>query len=176
MTENLQRPDKLIDHLSREIETHTKALMEFRTKINFTLFIGPFIVLGSYLVATKDFHIVFYYDVFSLLPAILLSISWIALGVAAARVEKHIWDQYNQWRILILHLQSPDPPKIVEKDIVFEHNLRKAYLRVYFFLLVGFVSTVILLANDKTPKARTNFSQTKSICGQVLADSLDLTK
>ena len=44
--------DKLIDHLSREIETHTKNMMTFRARINFAVF-GPFVLLGSIMVSAK---------------------------------------------------------------------------------------------------------------------------
>jgi hypothetical protein len=45
--------DALIDHLSREIETHTKNMMTFRARINFAVFVGPFVLLGSIMVSAK---------------------------------------------------------------------------------------------------------------------------
>ncbi len=42
-----------IVYLSKEIETVTTSLMTFRTRISFTVLLGPFIVMGSVLFATR---------------------------------------------------------------------------------------------------------------------------
>jgi len=39
--------EKLIDYLSKEIETQTNSLMAFRERVNFAVFIGPFVLLGA---------------------------------------------------------------------------------------------------------------------------------
>jgi hypothetical protein len=49
----MQLEDKLIEHLSKEIETQTDNLMTFRTRVSFAALIGPFFLLGSLLVAAK---------------------------------------------------------------------------------------------------------------------------
>jgi uncharacterized membrane protein len=51
------RPESLtkdvVQHLSKEIETITNNMMAFRTRIGFGLLVGPFLLLGSLIVAAK---------------------------------------------------------------------------------------------------------------------------
>jgi hypothetical protein len=152
MTESTEHNKKLIEHLSSEIETHTKALMDFRTKINFTLFISPFIVLGACILAVKDLHVVINYNLHFIIAVTCLIFSWIALGVAAGRFEKHIWDQCNHWRKIIFRLQSPSSPIVTEKDIIFEHSIIKSYVWVHCILLIGFGAAVFILFTN-TPQS-----------------------
>ena len=44
---------EVIKHLSSEIQNQSQYLMTFRSRIAFTVLVGPFIVLGSVLVAAK---------------------------------------------------------------------------------------------------------------------------
>jgi hypothetical protein len=44
--------DKLIEYLSKEIEIQSSNTMTFRTRANLSVFLGPFVLLGS-VVASK---------------------------------------------------------------------------------------------------------------------------
>lgn len=49
--------EKMVDYLSKEIETQTNNLMSFRERINFAVFIGPFVLLGATLYGNGIPHI-----------------------------------------------------------------------------------------------------------------------
>lgn len=115
----------LIQHLSKEIETHTNGLTDFRAKTSFTLLVGPFILLGSFLVLAKTINV--------RLPVlgnwinigllVSLGLCFMAIGVACSRIEKHIFTQNNVWRgeikrltggLLADHISSQPSPSAVD--------------------------------------------------------------
>ncbi len=49
---------EVIQCLSKEIETTTNNATVFRSRISFAVFFGPFIILGSFVVAAKGLPIV----------------------------------------------------------------------------------------------------------------------
>src|SRR5690349_24087169 len=95
--------EKLIEYLSKEIETQTNNLMSFRERINFAVFIGPFVLLGATLYGKGLSHV--NWAGMSLVAWIVLAISFVGvilsyltMGVACSLIEVHIWQQCNKWR------------------------------------------------------------------------------
>ena len=142
----IDRVPELVAHLSKEIDTQTRSIMDFRTRSNFTIYVGPFIILGTYLFVSKgsSFQYKFGWCEYALLSG--LALCWLAIGFGAAIIEKHVWDKCNDWRRLIHRLLTSPNVNVSEEELVFEHQLTAAYFRVYGILLVAFVLSVWLLA------------------------------
>lgn len=143
--------DKLIDYLSKEIETQSKNLMAFRERINFAVFIGPFVLLGALLYGrgiiprinwvglTRAAWIGF---VLGLLFAIL---SYLTLGIACSRIEKHMWDQCNIWRKRIAEISSGHQQAFTFEDLQFEEALVIGYVLVYSAMVIEFGSAIAVV-------------------------------
>ena len=129
--------EKLIKHLSSEITTQAKYLATFRSRIAFTVLIGPFVLLGSFIVAThgssskSDFH---YHNVFPLLVSFFC---YVALGVYAGWLDKHSNEQCDRWRRLIVRIAQGGT--IQETDFVFRHHSRLAYVAGFILVLFSFL-------------------------------------
>ena len=90
--------DKLIDYLSKEIETHTNNRMTFRARINLAVFLGPFVLLGSFLAGAKGVPRGITIDGWTVAACVGLGISYIVMGMVSAAIEDHMWRQWNAWR------------------------------------------------------------------------------
>ena len=142
--------DKMIEYLSKEIETHTNSLMTFRERINFAVFIGPFALLGATLYATGFLHVNWdgitpkgWFGIcFSL---VAVSLCYLAMGVACYRIEAHIWDQCNKWRERIAEISRGDRQGFARGELEFEHYLRMGYLFVYIVMILASGSAILLV-------------------------------
>ena len=139
----MQLEDKLIEHLSKEIETQTDNLMTFRTRVSFAALIGPFFLLGSLLVAAKR------------IPKasngwliagglVLMILSYLTLGWAASSIERHAWRQCNVWRGLIAEVCG-DNSNVIAERLRFDENLRLGYLVSYGAMALAFGSAVLII-------------------------------
>jgi hypothetical protein len=138
--------DKLIDHLSREIETHTNTLMTFRARINMAVFVGPFVLLGSLLVAAKGIPRDITIDGWTVASIVGLALSYITMGLACAVIEAHIWRQCNVWRRLIAKVTNGSTTKITEVDLVFPESLHRGYTIVYLAMILAFGCTMYIVS------------------------------
>ena len=86
--------EKIIEHLTKEIEVITTSIMTFRTRAVFTAWIGPFILLGSLIIGTKG-SFQFTTDNWCLMTFMMLLACaiYISLGIAGGIVEKQVWTQ-----------------------------------------------------------------------------------
>ncbi len=139
--------DKLIDYLSKEIETHTNNLMTFRARINFAVFIGPFVLLGSLLIAAKGVPRGITIDGWTVAACIGLALSYVAMGMACAAIEAHIWRQCNVWRCIIARIASDSSTKINEEELTFGESLRKGYVVVYIAMIVAFLCVMQIISH-----------------------------
>src|SRR5438874_12042666 len=81
----------IVEYLSKEIETTTNNLMTFRTKISFAVLIGPFLVLGSFLVAAKGIPISLEPGRMGWLAIGFEGLCFLALAYVCARIEGDAW-------------------------------------------------------------------------------------
>lgn len=141
---------KLIDYLSKEIETQTNNLMTFRERINFAVFIGPFVLLGATLygkgiprvnwgaITTKA-----WFGLTLSFAGVLLS--YLTMGVACSLVEVHIWRQCNKWRARIAEISSGDSNGFTPEQLEFPERLRRGSLWVYLSMIIAFGSAITLV-------------------------------
>ena len=142
----MEHSDKLIEHLSKEIETHTKNMMTFRAKINFAVFVGPFVLLGSLMVSAKGVPRSIDFDKRTTIAAILLLMSYILMACTCAAIERQMWRKCNQWRAVIFRLVTNSPEPIEERDLNFPESVRLGYWLVYVAIIVAFGCAVWLVS------------------------------
>jgi hypothetical protein len=144
----LKHEAKLVDHLSKEIITQTNNLMIFRSRINFAVFIGPFVLLGSMLYSGHGLPRVEHQ--WLLLTIIVLS--YLTMGWTCASIEIHIWKQCNRWRALIADLADEKITTVTPENLEFKEKLRLGYLVVYFVMAAAFIC-VLIVASRIVPQS-----------------------
>ncbi len=136
--------EKFIEHLSRDIATHTSYLVTFRSRVAFNMLIGPFVLLGTFLIATKGIVPASRLDVDAIVAIVIACLCYLALGVYGAMLDRHVTGQCNIWRRQIDSLRKDSPEEI--DDIGFEHQKPiRAYLTGLGLVLLAFLSIVYLL-------------------------------
>jgi len=146
----MAQEDKLIDYLSKEIETQTNNLMAFRERINFAVFIGPFVLLGATLYGKGLPHVHWGEVSAKAWTGITLSfaglvLSYLTMGIACSLIEVHIWKQCNKWRERIAEISSGHNTGFTLEQLKFEHRIKRGYLWVYLAMLVAFGSAITLV-------------------------------
>ncbi len=146
----MAQEDKLIDYLSKEIETQTNNLMAFRERINFAVFLGPFVLLGATLYG-RGFPTVHWSQVtvkawFGIALSFLgVILSYLTMGIVCSLIEVHIWDQCNKWRERIAEISSGHNTGFTPKQLNFDHDLKRGYRWVYLAMVIAFGSAITLV-------------------------------
>jgi len=135
--------DKIIEHLSREIATHAGYLMTFRARVAFTILIGPFVLLGSFLIATDGKIPANRLGSDSIVAIVVACACYLALGVYGAMLDKHVTSQCNTWRQQINSIRMGSEDAL--DTLPFDHNPIKAYAVGVGLVLIAFLSMVYLL-------------------------------
>ena len=152
----------IIEQLAKEIQASADHLMSLRTRTAFTIWVGPYVVLGSVIVATKGG---FTLDVHSPLFALGLLIAvgcYLALGYLAGRIEKFSLERSNQWRRCIIQVAETGR---VDPALYLDHELPsaiiRAYLTIFTILLFCFfgVAVIVTTIQSKPESATSVVSQ-----------------
>jgi hypothetical protein len=106
--ETIKSNDAMINHLSKEIETISNNTMSSRNTISFSLWVGPFLLLGSILVATEKGGLGLKNPgIVAWAVMILAAASFFgALAYIIGQVEEGAWDKCNEWRECIIRIQA----------------------------------------------------------------------
>jgi hypothetical protein len=140
----MQLEDKIIEYLSKEIETQTNNLMTFRTRVSFAALIGPFFLLGSLIVAARRLPKA--NNLWLIAGGLLLMIlSYLTLGWAASEIERHTWHQCNVWRGFIAEIFGGNSKNITAEKLEFRENFRRAYLVSYGAMAIAFASALLII-------------------------------
>lgn len=115
MTDNAEIRKQLIEHLSGEINNNDAFIHALRTKLAFTVLLGPFLVLGSYVIGTNPSDLNFCPGTLEYYGG-LLAVIYVILGIYAALMEKIIQNRSNQLRRLILRATENESGKIKWED------------------------------------------------------------
>src|SRR5436853_7347867 len=91
---------EVIQHLCKEIEITTNNLMIYRSKISLAIFLGPYIILGSVIVATKGLSVTFNWNLWVIILMFVQGACFLAFAYTNAAIEQHGWDQCHRWRRL----------------------------------------------------------------------------
>jgi hypothetical protein len=159
--------EKVIEHLSKEIETINNNMTVFRTKISLAIFLGPFLLLGSVIIGAKGVAIAIKADFLFWLAVIGLVGCYLLIAYIASRIEQQAGEQCNEWRALIAQLYI-DPSKsltALDKEEAFNirgpklYNLnrsRAVYMWSYFYMILAFFMSTIIIGRIKPVDAPVN--------------------
>jgi len=142
----MAQEDKLIDYLSKEIETQTNNLMTFRARINLAVFVGPFVLMGSLVFRNDIPRGIHLWSLKTLIPATVLALIYLTLGWVCCSIETQIWRQCNIWRKLIAEFSSGNGSVKPDRLEFGYPKLRLAYLIVYSTMILAFVCVGILIS------------------------------
>lgn len=148
-------PDSLINHFSREIETLTSSIMSFRNRIVFTVFIGPYLLLGSIFVATNGNFTLNTNSTWVWVAIVVASVIFFALGVASSRIEKLAWRQCEKWRRIIIKLANcDDEASTLLNEAInsteFGDNIESSYKKTFALILLSLYAIGFIVANIST--------------------------
>jgi hypothetical protein len=157
---------EVIKHLSSEIQNQSQYLMTFRSRIAFTVLIGPFIVLGSVLVAAKT-TAANPWDWFDTILCVCLSIVYMCIGLYGSALDQHGIDKCDDWRRMLLSVSEVTPTS--EKDtselkrsdgkgLMIGDKARGPYLAGFALILLEFFIFGSLLLRLFPPASSTSSS------------------
>ena len=138
--------DTLIEHFSREIETQTKNMMTFRARINFAVFVGPFVLLGSIMVRANGVPRGVTPDKRTVLAGIVLLMSYILMACTCAKIERQMWKRCNDWRKTIMRILTDGSAGLTDNDFVFEESVMLGYALVYTAIIIAFGCAVWIVS------------------------------
>ena len=146
--QNMNRTE-LTEYLTKEIETLSTNTMTFRSRIAFSVFIGPFLILGSIIVSTSRSGLNLSLDSRSAwIAAVIAGLAFWTLGIISGRIEQGALEKCNQWRRCIIKLQSEEPltNEELEELILDKPPVRVmwVYLGAFLLILITFASTAYL--------------------------------
>ncbi len=136
---------EVIQSLSKEIEANTNNMMVFRVRIGFGLLVGPFLLLGSFVVAARGQRISFELDKWAIAAIFMNGFCFIVLAYICARIEEQVWEQCRKWRNLIALLFNDSSAQIPETQRKSRNMFLRAYLTGYSLLFVSVVCTIIIM-------------------------------
>jgi hypothetical protein len=140
--------EELIKHLSDEIVNITQTTITFRTKIAFFTWVGPFIILGALVVATKG-SFAMPLNCLTILMIIVIGGCYLGISYVCSRIEQHSWDLCNQYRSVIFRVSKGDNIKNINKNELAAKNedYPQTYMIAYVLIFISAVCITILLVN-----------------------------
>jgi hypothetical protein len=143
--------------LSKEIETTATIMMAFRTKVGFGMFVGPFLLLGSFIVGAKGQPVSFNLNWYGWAALGVDIICFLGIAYIASQIEAQALRQCNRWRRLIGELRRNPSMQIDSTQL--ELNLRwrrwngaeAGYLVGYFLLFLSVAAAVVIILQQVSP-------------------------
>jgi hypothetical protein len=138
----------LIEQLSKEIQASADNVLSLRTRYGFTVWVGPYIVLGAIIVGTKG---LFSFDWHQSRFWVGLTVGigcYLVLGYVAGRIERFALERSNQWRECIIEVANKgkiDPALYIDKEILPPHVV-SYYVWLFAALLLCFFSVAVLVS------------------------------
>jgi hypothetical protein len=144
---------ELMVFLSKEIETTMTSLMAFRTRIGFGMFVGPFVLLSSFIVGAKGQPVSFNLTTWGWVAVVVDLACFLLIGIVAANIELQAFGQCNRWRSMMLRLRDDPSAKIADKELQVIPWAYLGYLCSFLLLFVSVAATVVILKNAKPVEA-----------------------
>ena len=144
MCEMNENKEKIIEQLTQEITTTSNYVLTFRSKIAFTILIGPFVILGSFIIACKGElpNITNSWAVFT--GAAIASIAYFGLGIYGALLDYNASVQCNEWRKEIAAVANNERAEIAAVQTTLK--LKRAYSLGLFLVWVALLGVIYLLS------------------------------
>jgi hypothetical protein len=142
---------EMTEYLKKEIETLSTNTMTFRSRIAFSVFIGPFLLLGSIIVsASKNGLNLTSYSWSAVIPMFIALVAFWLLGTLCGRVEQGHLNRCNKWRECIIRLQKDDELTIKQlEDLILDKpsmSLARVYAGAFLLIIIAFGATAYLAA------------------------------
>ena len=134
---------EIIKHLSSEIVAQSEYLSILRSRVALTVLVGPFVVFGSFLLATKGAQLSSQLSKLQLIAGGVAAAAYIALGGYGAFLDGQITDQCDRWRHAMLKISNNQ--NVVEADLLFPHRTLIGYMIGWFLVRIAFTSIAGLL-------------------------------
>jgi hypothetical protein len=153
LRETVISDDAMINYLSKEIEIMSMNMIDSRNKVSFSLWIGPFLLLGSIIVGTEKGGLGLH------APGL---VAWLVMGIAAllffgvishviGQVEEGAWQKCDHWRECIIRIQSGEKldRKEYERLVLYpelKDKVSDTYRKVFAISFVLFAATVYFIS------------------------------
>jgi lipopolysaccharide export LptBFGC system permease protein LptF len=134
---------QLIEHLSSEIEAHSNFLTTFRSRIAFAVLVGPFVLLGSFLIGTKGAVSTKPISSSTVLSIVVACVAYLALGVYGGYIDARTTNQCNIWRRQIIRLTSGST--VEPEGLVIQYRFYATYVFGMSVMLVAFLAVAVVL-------------------------------
>ncbi len=145
-----QMMDKILEHLSNEIQKLMENTMTFRTRVAFIGWIGPFLLLSSVVVSTKGIFTVPCKDKWFWFALAGSAGCYLALGYIGGLIEKQAWVRCDALRQRILRYSKlPSTESIQEDDLndmFISRSVRCGYMSGFAIVLVSLVGVSIAIS------------------------------
>src|SRR5260370_30348292 len=123
-----------------------------RYKAVFTIWTGPFLLLGAYVIRQQPTSMRFDLRITVLFS--ILALLYLAIAYIASRIEKYGVEKCNEWRVLIAHLSLSSPETMVTLDEVKDRlpdkdlpkKLRPTYFALFTLMCLSFLTILLIVA------------------------------
>ena len=139
----------VIEHLSKDIISLSGQGMTFRSRMGFTLLVGPFVMLGTLLVATKGELPAVRWDRTCTIAAVLGTIAYLCVPVWGAIFDSHVINTCNRWRRVLVRVSEGTDRPLADYLRADESGVKKGCALGYstsFFLILLASACVTTLA------------------------------
>ncbi len=138
---------ELISHLSKEIEVLSTNMISTRLKAAFTIWIGPYILLGALLIRPQQTTVAAHLDLCIVGLLVTVSAFYLLMAYVAGSIERYVAAKCNEWRDLIARLSLEAELDIKEvKRLSQDADLQKSVLSSYIYVwLIMFLSFAAIL-------------------------------
>lgn len=174
--------EEVIKHISSEIIAEATYLASIRTRVGFTVLTGPFIIVGSVLVAFKGPFEFSGWNKPMIFWCVAAFVSYMGAAGYFAMLDHHSTQQCNSWREAILKLSQGEELKKKElkagifrkrkevSGLHFEHYAQFAYPLGFLIICCAFASIIgiILQLRPVQPAVET---QTPNVHRECCQDS-----
>ncbi|WP_299847717.1 hypothetical protein [uncultured Roseovarius sp.] len=135
--------EAIIELLLKELELTIGNTYSVRMKFIFTVWIGPFLLLGAMIVATKG-NISIPSELLTWISAAVASLCYFALGFIAGRYEQGNWKRCDELRTLVANLTKLDPK--LHNEVLDERNQKDVIITYFYMFAAMWVIFVCCLA------------------------------
>lgn len=147
----------VIEQIAKEIQHGADIITSLRTRSAFTIWVGPYIVLGSILVAVKGGFTVNWRDPWFCIGLGVAVVCYLVLGHSAGRIERHTFTRSNNLRRCIKKIA--DTGKIdmtLYLDEVLPQMIVESYRSVFIVLLLCFFGVAIVASKIEPRSVEAN--------------------
>ena len=144
---------ELIKHLSSEIATESEYIANFRVRMAFTCMTGPFIVMGTLLVAFKGPFGSSLSDRTVALFCGFLGILYLCLSLYIAGLEHHSDERCKRWRKAMVSLANGN---VLREDDLLSNQYPWLVYPLGFLLMIAMVALLAFLITQAVPSRATH--------------------